>query len=286
MRAMDKLDRDRAAREEAHNTLEAYVYRARDFLSDDLFRRVASTQEHNSFKAKLEEISEWLFSSEHATLEEFRVKLSELTFAPLLTLVTKFRDIEGPISKRKTDLLARPASIENLRLNLNSSKSLLEVNREYLASKNRKKEKDKFDLEDEEDSELKLPPGAIQFLLDEKSIETLQGAVDEVESWLHETSAAQEELDDWEEPVLLLSEIERKSNHLQSVLRKIVMEKAKTANKPKSSSSTPTATATASASKKAEETVEEEGTTTGTATIIETGDAEETGSTDRKHEEL
>jgi len=76
---MDKLDRDRVAREEAHNSLEAYVYRARDLFSDEAFRRVASTQEHNSFKAKLEEISEWLFSSEHASLDQFRAKLAELT---------------------------------------------------------------------------------------------------------------------------------------------------------------------------------------------------------------
>lgn len=285
---MDKLDRDRAAREEAHNTLEAYVYRARDFLSDDVFRRVASTQEHDSFKAKLEEISEWLFSSEHASLEQFRAKLSELTYHPAPNFEANFRDIDGPISKRKADLLARPASIENLRQNLNSSKGILELNREHLASKVGKKEKDKFDLEDDEDGESKLPPGTVQFLLDEQSIETLQGAVEEVETWLREKSAAQEELEDWEEPVLLLSEIERKSNHLQSVLRKIVMEQIKTANKTKSSSSTPTPTATASASKKAEETVEEEGTTTvtETATIIETVDAEETGPTDRKHEEL
>jgi hypoxia up-regulated 1 len=195
MRAMDKLDRDRAAREEAHNTLEAYVYRARDFLSDDLFRRVSSTQEHNSFKAKLEEISEWLFSSEHASLELFRAKLAELTYRPPRAFAN-VRDIEGPISKRKADLLARPASVENLRLNLDSSKSVLEVNREFLASKN--KEKDKFDLEDEEDGESKFPPGTIQFLLDEKSIETLQAAVEEVETWLRETSAAQEKLEDWQ----------------------------------------------------------------------------------------
>jgi len=79
---MDKLDRDRAAREEAHNALEAYIYRARDFLEDDIFRRVASVDERNLFKLKIEEISEWLFSSESATLEEFRQKLAELTYIP------------------------------------------------------------------------------------------------------------------------------------------------------------------------------------------------------------
>jgi len=158
-----------------------------------------------------------------------------------------------------------------------------------LASKNVEKEKGEIDLEDE-DGESKLPPGTIQ--LDEKSIETLQGAVEEVETWLLEKSAAQEKLEDWEEPVLLLSELERKNIHLQTVLRKIVMDQAKTASKPKSSSSTSSSTttvsATSTASKEAEVTVAEEGTTTitETATIIETVDAEETGSTDRKHEEL
>jgi len=179
---------------------------------------------------------------------------------------------------------------------LNSSKSILAINRELLATRNTKKEKDAFDLEDEDDPvEHKLPPGAVQFLLNEKSLEALDAAVQEVETWLTEKIAAQEKLEDWDEPVLLLSDIERKNDHLQSVLKKIIRDQAKTATKTKSSPST-TATATAKPSASTEADTEghvaddEEQTDTTaetvTSTRIDDVDAEETSQTNRKHEEL
>jgi len=77
---MDKLDRDRAAREEALNSLEAYIYRSRDFLEDELFGKVSSDEERKLLKEKLEAASEWLFSSESAAYEDFKAKLAELTY--------------------------------------------------------------------------------------------------------------------------------------------------------------------------------------------------------------
>jgi len=183
--------------------------------------------------------------------------------------------------------------MENLLLNLNSSKSILAINREFLATRMEKKEKDEFDLEDEDDPvESKFPPGAVQFLLDEKSLEKLDAAVREVESWLTEKIAAQEKLEDWEEPVLHLSDIERKNNHLQSVLKKIIHDQAKATAKTKSSSATATVKPSASASADAEgygaddEKQTDATTETVTSTIIEDMDAEETSKTNRKHEEL
>jgi len=172
---------------------------------------------------------------------------------------------------------------------LNSSKSILAINRELRATRNAKKEKDEFDLEDEDDRvENNLPPGAVQFLLNEKSLETLDAAVQDVETWLTEKLAAQEKLEDWDEPVLLLSDIDRKNNHLQSVLKKLIRDQAKTATKTKSSSST-TATATAKPSASTEADMEghvAEDEQRDATTIIEDVDAEETSKTNRKHEEL
>src|SRR5579859_530868 len=98
--ALDKLDRDRAAREEALNTLEAYIYRSRDFLEDELFGKVSSEAERKSLKEKIEAASEWLFSSDSATYEDFRSKLAELKYK-IFEIMTDYRTIEGPISKRK-----------------------------------------------------------------------------------------------------------------------------------------------------------------------------------------
>ena len=79
---MDKLDQNRAAREEALNSLEAYIYRSREFLEDALFQKVSSVEQRAQFKEKLEAASEWLFSSDTATLEDFKAKLAELTYFP------------------------------------------------------------------------------------------------------------------------------------------------------------------------------------------------------------
>ena len=80
---MDKLDQTRAACEEALNSLEAYIYRSRDFLEDTVFQKVSSVDERTSFKEKLEAASEWLYSSDSATLEDFKSKLAELTYSPI-----------------------------------------------------------------------------------------------------------------------------------------------------------------------------------------------------------
>lgn len=79
---MDSLDKIRVAREEALNSLEAYIYRSRDFLEDEIFLKVSSVDEQKSFKMGLEAVSVWLSSSDSATVEDFISKLSELTYVP------------------------------------------------------------------------------------------------------------------------------------------------------------------------------------------------------------
>lgn len=133
----------------------------------------------------------------------------------------------------------------------------------------------------------------------------------EVETWLAEKIAAQEKLKLWEEPVLLLTDLEKKGNQIQNALRKLLLEqKAKTSSKKTSSKSTSSisssttvlaeTTAPSKASESAEAPVytevkdedelEETYTTTATVTaIIEESEAEETetaGSGGVKHEEL
>lgn len=77
--SLDKLDQNRAAREEALNSLEAYIYKSRDFLEDSVFQKVSSEDERKSLKEKIEAVSEWLFSSDSATFEDFKSRLAELT---------------------------------------------------------------------------------------------------------------------------------------------------------------------------------------------------------------
>lgn len=77
---MDRLDQSRAAREEALNGLEAYIYRSRDIVEEPIFLQVSSEDEIESFKQKVEAATEWLYASESATVDEFRSKLAELKY--------------------------------------------------------------------------------------------------------------------------------------------------------------------------------------------------------------
>lgn len=84
---MDNLDQTRVARSEALNSLEAYIYRSQDFLENTIFQKVSSEDERKSFKEKLEAASEWLSSSDSATLDDFKSKLTELMYFQTETFI-------------------------------------------------------------------------------------------------------------------------------------------------------------------------------------------------------
>lgn len=198
-----------------------------------------------------------------------------------------------------------------MQLILNSTKELVKSSRDFIASQ-LPKSKSEDDLEDEETETASAgaTPSAALFTFDEKSISSLESVVTEVESWLSEKLAAQAKLNLWEEPVLLLSDLEKKGNQIQSALRRMLLEqqKQKTSSKKTSkttssaSSSTTVLAETSSTGVVSESTetpvyteVTEEDeletyTTTATVTaIIEELEAEETetvSSGGPKHEEL
>jgi hypothetical protein len=236
----------------------------------------------------------------------FQIKIDRVDVLPCENFA-EFRQVEEPISKRKADLIARPQRIEILNQILNSTKELVKSSRELFASTLPKSKTSEDDLEDETATTTETPP-VLGFQFEEKSIAGLETLISEVETWLSEKIAAQEKLKLWEEPVLLLNEIEKKGTQIQNALRKMVMEQAKPKAKPKksstsssSTSSTTTAssetTGSASSSEasvesvetdkpiytEVEEDLEETVTTTVTSMIIEEA-ASPTG--EIKHEEL
>lgn len=124
---------------------------------------------------------------------------------------------------------------------LNSTKGLVRSSRDILASKNAKVPKDEDDLDDDNEESPSANPSEILFHLDEKSIKTLDSVVEEVETWLTEKIAQQEQQKLWEEPVLLLTDLEKRSNQIQSILRKVFMDQARTETASRASSTSSTA---------------------------------------------
>ena len=149
-------------------------------------------------------------------------------------------------------------------------KEILQSSREALAIQQKKASKDEDDLDDDE-ATATASPGAPLFQLDEKSVNSLDSVVTEVENWLKEKIAAQEKLELWEEPVLLLTEIERKTSQLQSALRKIFLDQTKQKTKSKTSTSTTNTSTKSTSSETPTVTAEEKPV----HTEVEDGDFEE-----------
>jgi hypothetical protein len=143
------------------------------------------------------------------------------------------------------------------------------------------------------------------FGLEEKSIVNLETLTTEIETWLKKKLAVQEKLALWDEPVLNLSDLEKKGDQIQAALRKILLQqaKAKTTSKKSSSSKTTSTTSTSASSETtpttsaaAEETpvyseveddMDETITTTATVrSVIIEDEPEATEGTEIKHEEL
>lgn len=210
-----------------------------------------------------------------------------------------------PISRRKAEFLERPEKIELLERLIGSVKEIVKSSREHLASRLIKKEDN---LEGEPDSE---SLSALLNQFDENATTTLETVVTEVEIWLKEKITKQEELKLWEEPVLLVEDVERKGLQIQETLRKILLQQAKSKGGPKTSSKTTSSTSSktqmASVAESVETTstasttgppmeerlepdldddIDETLTTTTTSTIMIERDPEPTTMAEIRHEEL
>ncbi|ERN07661.1 heat shock 70 kDa protein 17 [Amborella trichopoda] len=104
--ALDKKDADRKRTAELKNNLEGYIYATKEKLDATAdIEKISTEQERLSFKEKLDEVQEWLYTDgEDAPANEFQERLDSL------------KSIGGPIFFRLTELSARPAATELARV--------------------------------------------------------------------------------------------------------------------------------------------------------------------------
>ena len=114
MKAFDKSDKDRKAREEALNTLEGYTYRVRDLLENEAFIAVSTEAQRSDLESKRQAASDWLYGDgSNAKTSEFKKRL---------------REIEGlvdPILGRREESAQRPEQVEILRQTIEQTKNLI-----------------------------------------------------------------------------------------------------------------------------------------------------------------
>lgn len=227
MKAFDNSDKDRRAKEEALNGLEAYTYRVRDLLSDEGFIAASVDQIRTDIKSKSEAASEWLYGDGMgATTAEFKAKLKQL------------KDLIDPISARKDENAKRPESVSSLQKALEQTRNIITglkdqsekaIKAAAKAAESVVPEPESttsiIDPLDELDDEPTAPPPvapskapSLLATIAKEDLEKVQYSFDAVEKWLADNIRAQNQLKASDEPILRLRDLETKANEIQMIL--------------------------------------------------------------------
>ena len=272
--AFTASDRALALRSEALNTLEAFTYRARDYLSDSSFAAVSSDKEREQLEQKLDAASEWLYGAGvDAKLKGFQDKLKELKAIVDPVLARKeeaskrdgavrgvkdqleqmagvIKMVESSISKAAEDA----ASAASSAISAGVESASLVVESVVQSATGTSENGD--DLDDDPystsstSSSVKARPSAsleppfTPPVFTTGDLTSLQKSYDSVKAWLDEKLALQEKLTPYDDPVVLVKELELRAKQLQTDATNLIMKNirgmpgggANGGKKPKSSS--------------------------------------------------
>lgn len=268
----DSSDRRAVLRSEALNTLEGFTYRARDYLQDPSFIAVSSDKARGELEKKLSAASEWLYGDGvDAKLQDFKDKLKELK--GLVDPVLKRKDennrrddavkqlkegldsmdgiiqmVEGSIARAAEDAVSSASSVasaaaESLTSSSTSASAGDELEDDPYSSTSSAGEASPTDKE--------TPFKPYEYSEEDRA--TLVEAYNSAKSWLEEKLALQDKLGPYDDPAVLVSDLEAKAKQLQTTVSDTIMKsikmqqpppkkKTKTSKKPKPKSSKSTST--------------------------------------------
>ncbi|KAF9807206.1 hypothetical protein IEO21_08321 [Rhodonia placenta] len=195
--AVDSEEAAKRHREEAHNTLEAYMYRLRDLLEDTSpttpFFKCSQDGERRRISEKLQETFTWL--SDYGDDADTR---------ELIEKRTALEDLERPVVHRYKEIEEFPKALNNSQMwNWNT--------RVFLGQA-------KHDLVDAEE-------GGQPSKYTAEEIVALEKVLHEHERWLDEWVEKQKSVKMNEDPVILTSEMRARAKTLENHLQKLVKKK-------------------------------------------------------------
>ena len=249
----DSSDRNAVLRSEALNNLEGFTYRARDYLSDESFLAAANDKIQMEIETALSAASEWLYGDGvDAKLQDFKDKLKGL------------KTIIDPVLKRKEESSGRDKAVESLRSSMDSMKSMIDMVQGSMAqmaeasSSSIKSAASSVakpltsstisafpsaddDLDDDpyasssngsaaEETDLPLPK---PYEYTTEDLSSLTKMYDTVTKWLDEKLAAQKKMKPYEDPAMLISDLEARARQLQSAVSDVIMKSIKMQDIPK-----------------------------------------------------
>jgi hypoxia up-regulated 1 len=266
-------DRASALRSEALNTLEGFTYRARDYLSDSSFISASSDQVREQLEQKLNAVSEWLYGEGvDAKLKDFQDKLKELKaiVEPVLArkeeaskrdeavkavkdqleqMASMIKMVDSSISRAAED--AASAASSAVSAGVESASSVVES----MAERATGTPEDGDDLDDDPYStssstssgkaKPSAPPDAAFAppVYTAEDLTLLQKSYESVKAWLDEKLALQEKLTPYDDPALLVKDLDIRAKQLQTDVTNLIMKNIRgmpgggSGKKPRSSSS-------------------------------------------------
>ncbi|KAH9870119.1 hypothetical protein J1614_007041 [Plenodomus biglobosus] len=241
--AFDASDKARRVREEVLNSLEAFTYRARDYLEDESFISASTSAVRTSLEGALSATSDWIYSEgAEATEKVLRGKLKEL------------EDIVNPVLKRKDEAAKRPDAIKELKdtiahlkevetlvgdqiktQSVESSKSS-EAVLKASASPSASPSADPLAELDDEDATTSAPAEPeiteVPTIYTESDLETVQDHASKAQKWLDEAEAKQSKLNVTDDPAFTVKEIQAEKKKLDDVVMEMMMKKMKAFKPP------------------------------------------------------
>lgn len=248
-------DRASALRSEALNTLEGFTYRARDYLSDDSFIAASSAQVREQLEQKLNAASEWIYGEGvDAKLTDFQDKLKELKAIvdPVLArkdeaskrdeAVSKVKDqleqmagmikmVESSISRAAEDAISAASSVVSA--GVESASSVVESAAESVTGppdNGDDLDDDPYSTSSTSASSGKSKPSASPEaafaapVYTAEDLTPLQKSYDSVKAWLDEKLALQEKLAPYDDPAVLVKDLELRARQLQTDVTNLIMK--------------------------------------------------------------
>jgi hypoxia up-regulated 1 len=234
------------------NTLEAFTYRARDYLEDESFIAALSDSARKELEKQLASTSEWLYGEGlDAKLQDFKDKLKSL------------RNLVDPVLKRKDESAKRPTAVKALKEgleNLNGMITMVEgsIKKAAEAASSSASEAaaspspnasasssvsvaEGEDLDEDpystnpaaEAAQTDDPPPFKPYEYTNEDLSALTTKYDEVKKWLDEKLALQDKLGQHDDPAFLVSELESRGQELQRLVSETIMKTIKMQDMPK-----------------------------------------------------
>ncbi|KEF59286.1 uncharacterized protein A1O9_04130 [Exophiala aquamarina CBS 119918] len=250
----DTSDQNAVSRAEALNTLEAFTYRARDYLEDDSFISASTDKDRDELEKQLSATSEWLYGDgTDANLQAFKDKLKGL------------KNLVDPVLKRKQEASKRPEAIKALQDGLQNLAGMIKmvegsiekaaddaassaseaaasaasstIHSTTSSSARDDLDEDPYSTKSTAESDETELPAIKPYEYTAEDLSLLTSKYDAAKAWLDKKLASQEKLSSFDDPAFLVSELETKGQELQRAVSDTLMKtiKMQDPRKPKPS---------------------------------------------------